>query len=175
VTEIDPPPPSAAGVSSTDAAFIHSMLDQAKAMSRDMRADLPAAHAEARCVTSPIGCGQPLKPDLARHFRDQASRDEWRITGTCQSCQDLLFKPDDDEIAAMAANPDYERCDVCGEWRYLESVDVGVGVMRGHDCCADIRFRDEPRPPACTRTPGCYFCVDHAHECVPREKGETHA
>jgi hypothetical protein len=162
-----------------NATAIHALLDQARSMARDMRADLPAAHAGERCVAPPIGCGQPLKPNLAQHFRDQASRDEWSITGTCQACQDELFKPDEDEIAQMATDPNYERCDVCGEWRYLESVDVGVGVpIRGHDCCADVRFRGAPAPPLCSRVPGCRFGADHFHDCestvsLLHQEGET--
>jgi len=38
------------------------------------------------CVRQPYGCG---KPALA--FRDSLSRDEYRISGLCQDCQDLVF------------------------------------------------------------------------------------
>lgn len=104
---------------------------------------MPGSGACAR----PTAADRFLAPSLAQHFRDQASRDEYGITGLCQTCQDITFKPTADEIAGMAADPDYERCDVCGEWRFLEAADVGVGVIRGHDCCAGIRFRGRT-PPA---------------------------
>jgi hypothetical protein len=155
---------SEAVMSPPNALAVQVLLDQVRAMSRDMRADLPAAHAEARCVALPVGCGQPLM----QPFRDQESLNEYDITGTCQGCQDELFKPDEDEVARMAADPDHERCEVCGEWRYLESVDIGVGVMRGHNCCAGIRFRGDPAPPPCSRTSGCRFGADHTHECEVR-------
>lgn len=39
-----------------------------------------------RCVSTPIGCGQPIKG-----FRDTLSRDEYKISGLCQNCQDNIF------------------------------------------------------------------------------------
>ncbi|KKM33136.1 hypothetical protein LCGC14_1565470 [marine sediment metagenome] len=39
-----------------------------------------------RCVGEPIGCGQP-----AVIFRDGLSKQEYRMSGLCQTCQDSLF------------------------------------------------------------------------------------
>ena len=39
-------------------------------------------------------CGQ--KPDL-RLLKDQQSRNEYAISGMCQTCQDRLFTSDDDD------------------------------------------------------------------------------
>lgn len=151
-----------------EASIIHATLDQAKAFTSQVKIDLPQAHAGERCVQPPAGCGQPLQPSLALHFRDQLSRDEYRVTGLCQICQDELFKPSSEEVRMMAGDPEhYTRCDVCGEWRELEFVDVGVGIFSGHDCCAGIRFRGDPGPPSCSRTPMCRFGADHAHGCEP--------
>ena len=40
-----------------------------------------------RCVDAPIGCGEP-----AIIFRDGLSKQEYRMSGLCQSCQDTLFR-----------------------------------------------------------------------------------
>ena len=46
-----------------------------------------------RCVRPPIGCGGP-----ATDFRDRLSRQEYRISGLCQQCQDTVFEePDEDD------------------------------------------------------------------------------
>lgn len=37
------------------------------------------------CIPAPMGCGEPLTG-----FTDDVSRDEYRITGLCQHCQDSL-------------------------------------------------------------------------------------
>lgn len=121
------------------------------------------ARALQACVPAPIGCGRSI-PSLATGFRDQMSRDEYDVSGMCQACQDQVFAPSADEIAEMAANPGhYGRCEDCGEYRAYEFVDVGVGVMRGFDCCDP--FGREPKPPRCTRTPGCELGMDHYHSC----------
>jgi hypothetical protein len=39
-----------------------------------------------KCVNPPIGCGQPITG-----FRDELSEREYRISGLCQSCQDMVF------------------------------------------------------------------------------------
>jgi hypothetical protein len=39
-----------------------------------------------RCVDEPIGCGKPVED-----FRDDASADEYRLSGLCQICQNDLF------------------------------------------------------------------------------------
>lgn len=137
-----------------------AQLDQAQAMVRDMRADKGAARDEHRCVAPPTGCGQPLGRSLATAFRDQASRDEYDITGMCQSCQDEMFKPSRDELLAMAADKrNYDRCGCCGEWRELIHVDVGVGVISGFDCCREEDYRALPRCPVAP----CGLRADHAH------------
>ncbi|MFD9070592.1 hypothetical protein [Streptomyces lasiicapitis] len=61
--------------------------------------DLPEdAVREQRCLRPPIGCGEPL---TYREFptRDEARRyeAEWRITGLCASCQDLVEAGEGDE------------------------------------------------------------------------------
>lgn len=72
-------------------AWMVATMDQVLAEMRDARAEVPVATAEGRCVSPPIGCGQTLP---AGAFRDDASRREYGITGTCQACQDRLFAPD---------------------------------------------------------------------------------
>lgn len=145
---------------------VAAMLAQAWADSRRARAEAPQAAAERRCAKPPMGCGQPLRGGLSGHFRDQRSRAEYDITGLCQLCQDEMFRPDFSDLLTMAADEDnYARCPVCGEWRELEHVDVGIGVMFGHDCCAHIRFGDDPRPPRCTKTGGCSLAADHQYNC----------
>ncbi len=44
------------------------------------------AIARAVCVPAPIGCGGE-----AVEFRDDWSREEFAISGLCQSCQDEIF------------------------------------------------------------------------------------
>lgn len=57
------------------------------------KAEKPQAHAEGRCVSPPIGCGQPVDG-----FADALSRREYEISGWCQACQDRVFvEPDEDE------------------------------------------------------------------------------
>lgn len=159
---LDPPP------------ALVAMADQAWKASRDARAEAPQAAAEGRCVSPPIGCGQPLGSALSVAFRDRASRAEYDITGMCQRCQDLMFRPEPSELLAMASDPrNYERCSVCGEWRELEHVDVGVGIMSGHDCCSNIRHRGEPGPPRCRRVAGCGFGADHQYNCDPPPQAST--
>ena len=46
------------------------------------------------CVRPPIGCGKPI---TINSFRDEISLREYRISGLCQNCQDLIF-----------GEPDYE-------------------------------------------------------------------
>ena len=38
------------------------------------------------CIPRPIGCGQP-----ALEFTDALSHKEYRISGLCQVCQDVIF------------------------------------------------------------------------------------
>lgn len=141
-----------------------AFADQLNAVQRDHRADLDAARQEHRCVGPPVGCGQVLTPSIATHFRDQASRNEYDVSGMCQSCQDITFPgPTPEEVAAMAADPDhYGRCGACGEYRELQFVDVGVGVISGFDCC---RY-DLSLPRCLARNEqgwSCYLGADHAH------------
>ena len=151
---------------------VQAELDQAHAAVRDVRSDGPAAERELRCVAPPTGCGQPPPTgSLATAFRDRASRAEYDITHMCQSCQDRLWAPSEEDILAMALDPRFERCPVCGEYRELEFIDVGVGTISGHDCCAGVRFRGEPGPGRCERTPGCAFGAEHFHGCEPYEVG----
>lgn len=141
---------------------LRAELDQARAEVAAMRADRPEAHAERRCVGPPTGCGQPLGKPLSVAFRDRESRAEYDITGMCQSCQDELWKPSDEDITAMDLDVEsYGRC-YCGEYRPYEFVDVGVGVIRGFDCCDPL-----PGNPQCqVRSPEdtrCLLQADHAH------------
>lgn len=59
--------------------------------------DLPAdAVAAGRCLTQPIGCGQPLvtgggETRAVRNAEEAARYEaEWRITGLCPDCQDRI-------------------------------------------------------------------------------------
>lgn len=145
--------------------WFNAQIDQAAACVRDMRKDKHAAHAEQRCVAPPTGCGRPI-PSLATGFRDYASRAEYDVTGLCQACQDVFFAPSPEEIAEMAADPEhYGRCQECGEYREYEFVDVGVGVIKGFDCC---RYESqEDRPPLCLAVSDsgvkCWLGRDHFH------------
>lgn len=138
-----------------------AILDQAKARVRDMKDTLPG-----HCAPVPAGCGKQV--DLCA-FRDRVSLDEYFITHLCQSCQDEMFAPTEDEVAEMEADPEqFGRCVVCGEYRPWDYVDVGIGVMRGFSCCVvTIPFADWP--PRCTLTPDCALCEGHAHACTHRE------
>lgn len=146
--------------------FTHE-LDQAAAGVRDARADRAAAHAETRCVVPPFGCGQPLPRHLSAAFRDRPSRAEYDLNGLCQACQDAMFAPSPEEVAEMAADPErYGRCGTCGEYREYEFVDIGIGVMKGFDCCVS----DSPHHslPRCEGRDGqdrqCWLRTDHFHE-----------
>ena len=138
-----------------------AILDQAKAQVRDMKDTEPGY-----CAPVPAGCGKKIEPG---EFRDQASTREYQITHLCQSCQDVLFAPCDDEVAEMAADSDrFGRCVVCGEYRAWDYVDIGVGEIRGFTCCvATLPF--DQWPPRCTKTPDCALCEGHAHDCTNRE------
>jgi hypothetical protein len=144
-----------------------ALLDQTNAAVRDIKTDAPLARQEGRCIAPPNGCGQPIGP-LATAFRDRTSRAEYGIVGLCQRCQDAIYAPDADETAAMAANPEhYGRCGDCGEYRPYEFVDIGVGVIKGFDCCNP--WGREPRPLQCTKTDDagrpCVFAAGHVHGC----------
>jgi hypothetical protein len=144
---------------------LQALVDQVQATVREAKQDMLRATVEMRCVKPPAGCGQPIG-----HFLDEASQREYGITGLCQLCQDKLFAPfSEADVADRDADPDVERCIVCGEYRDLIHVDVGVGSISGHNCCADIRFGDTPKPPRCTLTPGCQFCTGHVHTCEIQE------
>lgn len=149
----------------TDPMWLNAEIDQAHAVVRDARLDKPAARSGNRCVSPPMGCGEPLPRSLPTAFRDHVSRSEYDVTGLCQACQDGLFAPDADEIAAMAADTtNYGRCGVCGEYRPYEFVDVGVGVIQGFDCCTH-----EGNLPQCSKTEGgrgCWLRQDHRHGCA---------
>ncbi|MFK0179018.1 hypothetical protein ACIQVR_23985 [Streptomyces xanthochromogenes] len=64
--------------------------------------DLPAdAVREVRCLKAPIGCGKPLvdATGTTRVFWDETEaaryEAEWRITGLCPNCQDVLAEAGD--------------------------------------------------------------------------------
>lgn len=57
------------------------------------KAERPQAHAERRCISPPIGCGQSIEPG----FRDALSVREYEISGWCQACQDRVFVEPDEE------------------------------------------------------------------------------
>lgn len=142
----------------------NAQVDQVAASVRDLRKDKPAAHTEQRCVNPPAGCGRPI-PSLATGFRDRASRAEYDVTGLCQACQDIYFAVSPEEVAEMAADPDhYGRCHECGEYRPYEFVDVGVGVIKGFDCCRP-ELSDERLPRCGAEGKGfkCFFAAGHFH------------
>lgn len=141
---------------------IIAILDQMRASVRDLK-DVPPDH----CVPPPFGCGKKI--DVQHEFRDQASAREYGITHLCQSCQDIVFAPDAEDVTYMASHPQlYGRCVVCGEYREYEEVDVGVGIIRGFDCCQNLLPPDQ-WPPPCPKTPGCAFAEGHAYDCTRRE------
>jgi len=156
------------GESATPPPWLTAEIDQVLAWRGQVRADRGAARREDRCVAAPAGCGQPLR--TPNEFRDQASYAEYGITGLCQRCQDKLFAPSDDEVEQMSGDlANYGRC---GEWRPYDFVDVGVGVMKGFDCCNDERGlnANPPRPSlGCTVTAGCLLAAGHALGCELRE------
>lgn len=145
-----------------DETRILAVFDQVQAAVRDGRVDKPQAAAERRCVAPPMGCGLPLAEGRYGPFRDTASQREYELTGYCQACQDKFFAPPLEEVQA---DPGWERCGECGEYRELQYVDVGVGVMSGHNCCAEVRFGGAPPRPRCGLTPHCVFAHGHAHHC----------
>jgi hypothetical protein len=140
-----------------------AVTDQIGAAVAQKRIDGPVARREGRCVAAPLGCGQPLGKPLAVAFRDQRSRSEYEIVGLCQTCQDEVYRVEPQELLEMAADTaNHDRCPVCGEWRALEHVDVGVGTISGFDCCpTDVRY------PRCERTEGCSLAADHQYNCDP--------
>lgn len=152
--------------------WLTSALDEAQAMRRDTKADGPKARAELRCVAPPVGCGQPLPGPLSTAFRDQPSRNEYDITRLCQKCQDKMFAPSPEEIAEMAADKEhYGRCFVCGEYQPYQFVDVGVGTIRGFDCC--LAQKELPHaeklkfmcPQQNEVGIGCHLFRDHLYHC----------
>lgn len=66
----------------------------------------PEAHAAAKCLTAPMGCGGP-----ATEFDDQLSRKEYGISGFCQACQDKIFGGDDDAEYDDGAHEDFSDSD----------------------------------------------------------------
>jgi hypothetical protein len=149
---------------SPDPALV-AKVDQAMAEARTNRADGPQAAAELRCAAPPIGCGRPLPSGLSTAFRDRESRAEYDVTHLCQSCQDLTWAHSPEEVMEMALDPErYGRCCECGEYRPYEFVDVGVGVIKGFDCCPAMHGHGS-RLPRCQRTPGCEYGADHQHGC----------
>lgn len=53
------------------------------------------AMANNRCLAKPIGCGKTIDP--LTEFKDKLSRREYKISGLCQSCQDMVFAAPDEE------------------------------------------------------------------------------
>lgn len=45
-----------------------------------------------RCINSPLGCGKPITG-----FKDALSRQEYQISGLCQTCQDSIFDSDEED------------------------------------------------------------------------------
>jgi hypothetical protein len=86
------------------------------------------------------------------------------MLGTCQACQDQMFLPSPGEVAEMAADPEnFGRCR-CGQYREYERVDVGVGVIRGFDCCPPPTVA-EMAGPRCTKAEDCGLDDGHVHGC----------
>jgi hypothetical protein len=134
--------------------------------SRAARAEAPQAAQERRCVSPPMGCGQPLEKASWGYFRNETSEREYGITGMCQRCQDRVFAPPAelsiDEIHELERDERMFRCSECGEYREYDEVDVGVGVMRGENCCPlwDERY---VRLPRCSEVPDCQLGEGHRH------------
>src|SRR5262244_103044 len=82
------------------------------------RMEQPLASSEGRCVSPPLGCGQPLAKPLSRAFRDLSSKAEYGITGLCQSCQDALWDAciTEEDIEEWEESSEYERCPDCGRY-----------------------------------------------------------
>lgn len=142
-------------------------IDRAQAAVAHNRADAPQARAEHRCAAEPEGCGQPLPRHISVAFRDRASRAEYDLTGLCQDCQDRYWPgPSDEEAREMAADEyHYGRCGECGQFRPYEFVDVGVGVIKGFDCCRP-ELDGADRAPRCAATNEhgqCFLGADHFH------------
>ena len=77
------------------------------------------------CLSPPMGCGRTISPVELREW-DQATFNEYRISGWCNKCQDKIFV-DPDEPDCCCINP-------CTE------ADVGVGVITCatvHCACGD--------------------------------------
>lgn len=55
--------------------------------------DVAETVAAQRCMRDPFGCGKQL--DVTTEFRDYESRDEYRRSALCQTCQDAAFNEED--------------------------------------------------------------------------------
>jgi len=66
-------------------AFLHTVITGAELLGQTP-ARVAAITGDV-CIPAPIGCGGP-----AIEFRDEISRREYRISGLCQKCQDLVFE-----------------------------------------------------------------------------------
>jgi hypothetical protein len=142
-------------------AHLISSLDQAQATVRENRRDRKQAATEERCASTLAGgCGKPV--DILTEFRDYPSVQEYRLTRLCQNCQDRTFMP---PVVEMYQDlEDFGRCRICGLWRDYIRADVGVGIIKGFNCCG-TKNPPVPWPGACDKEPGCLLGKGHALDC----------
>lgn len=141
-------------------------LDQVHAEVRANKRDNAAAAAESRCATVLAGgCGKPI--GFYSEFRDAPSQREYELTRLCQSCQDLMFMPPAEEMYENL--DDFGRCGTCGLWRDYVHVDVGVGVIKGFNCCGSAN-PPVPWPGKCDKEQGCFLDKGHALNCEHNAK-----
>jgi hypothetical protein len=60
-----------------------------KALKSMFEVDRKGSIKSNHCVAPPIGCGKEIDPD--KEFTDTLSREEYRISGLCQTCQNHAF------------------------------------------------------------------------------------
>lgn len=141
--------------------WLTAMVDQVQAEVGANKRDRDAAAAESRCATRLAGgCGKPI--EFYSEFRDEASQREYQNTRLCQDCQDLMFMPPAEEMYENLT--DFGRCSICGLWRDYVHVDVGVGVIKGFNCCGSAN-PPVKWPGKCDKEPGCLLGKGHKLDC----------
>jgi hypothetical protein len=143
-----------------------AFVDQVSAMVRENKRDGASAESESRCSLPEVGgCGKTI--DLETEFRDHTSQAEYKITHLCQDCQDKMFMPPAEEMYENL--DDFGRCGICGLWRDYVHVDLGVGVIKGFNCCGTTN-PPVPWPGRCDKEPGCFLGKGHALDCEHNPK-----
>lgn len=142
-------------------AALLAMVDQVQAEVGANKRDNAAAAAESRCAAVLAGgCGKTI--DLGTEFRDVPSQREYEITRLCQDCQDRMFMPPVEDMYQDLEN--FGRCGTCGLWRDYIHVDVGVGMIKGFDCCGTGNPLI-PWPGKCDKESGCLLGKGHKLDC----------